>query len=100
MNFFDLHCDTAFECFKTNKIFLKNDLSVSGEKGEVFENWHQVFAIWIRDDAKNPFDFYKNIINNFISIKCYFFTIAFYNIHILYTSKLNIVCITIFSFSS
>lgn len=65
MKFFDLHCDTAFECFKDKKEFYENNLSVSGKKGEVFENWHQIFAIWIKDDEKNPFLLYKNILNYF-----------------------------------
>lgn len=65
MNFFDLHCDTAFECFKWKKSFYENDLSVSGKRGEAFENWHQIFAIWIRDDEAEPFRFYKNVLNYF-----------------------------------
>lgn len=65
MKFFDLHCDTAFECFKNKKEFYKNDLAVSGERGKNFEDWHQVFAIWIKDDEKNPFSLYKSVLKHF-----------------------------------
>ncbi len=65
MNFFDLHCDTAYECYTKNQEFYVNQLSVSGKKGEVFENWTETFAIWIKDDAENPFTLYKNILCDF-----------------------------------
>ncbi len=65
MNYFDLHCDTAFECFKKNEDFYKNNLAVSGEKGCIFKKWHQVFAVWIKDDTKEPFLLYKKIFNDF-----------------------------------
>ena len=45
MDYFDLHCDTAYECYFKNKYFLKNDLAVSAEKGGCFEKWSQVFAV-------------------------------------------------------
>ena len=65
MNYFDLHCDTPFECFKQNQLFSKNNLAVSGEKGSVFEKWNQCFAVWIKDDAPNPFYLYKSILSDF-----------------------------------
>lgn len=65
MNYFDLHCDTPFECYIKNRDFYKNDLAVSGEKGEIFENWHQVFAVWINDDENEPFLLYRKMLNNF-----------------------------------
>lgn len=65
MNFFDLHCDTAYECYIKSKDFNKNDLAVSGEKGEIFENWHQTFAFWIKDDAENPWNLYQNMFSDF-----------------------------------
>ncbi len=65
MNFFDLHCDTPYECYKQNEKFYVNRLAVSGKGGERFDNWKQVFAVWIKDDVLNPWRLYKDILNNF-----------------------------------
>ena len=65
MNYFDLHCDTPYECYFKNQDFLENNLAVSGEKGAEFDNWRQVFAVWIRDDIEEPFKLYRAIINDF-----------------------------------
>ena len=65
MNFFDLHCDTPFECYKQNEGFYVNSLAVSGKAGEKFENWKQTFAVWIKDDIEYPFNTYKKILNSF-----------------------------------
>lgn len=65
MNYFDLHCDTPFECHKTNSPFFDNSLAVSGRKGAFFEKWEQFFAIWISDTTENPFKTYKEILNDF-----------------------------------
>lgn len=65
MNFFDLHCDTPYECYTKNMEFYVNQLAVSGESGSIFDNWTETFAIWIRDDAENPFSLYKNILGDF-----------------------------------
>lgn len=58
MNYFDLHCDTAYECFKTGQRFYVNSLALSGIKGEVFERWCQTFAFFIKDDCPAPFSLY------------------------------------------
>lgn len=65
LKFFDLHCDTPYECYVKNQEFYKNSLSVSGEKGECFENWYQTFAVWINDNTENPYTKYQNILNDF-----------------------------------
>lgn len=65
MNFFDLHCDTPYECYTKNQEFYVNCLAVSGKKGTVFNNWKQTFAIWIKDETENPFLLYKNILCDF-----------------------------------
>ena len=65
LDFFDLHCDTPTECYNKNKAFIHNDLAVSNEKGSVFDNWHQCFAIWIDDKLYNPYVYYKNVLNDF-----------------------------------
>ena len=64
MNFFDLHSDTAYKMYTQNQGFYENSLAVSGEKGEIFENWHQTFAVWLPDQTENPFAFYKSVLSN------------------------------------
>ncbi|MBQ6847324.1 MAG: membrane dipeptidase [Clostridia bacterium] len=59
MNYFDLHCDTAFELHKRNLPFNNNELSVTAEND--FNTWVQTFAIWISDGTENPFELYKKI---------------------------------------
>lgn len=54
MRFFDLHCDTAFECV-TRKA--GNDLDrgawhLSLERGNGFEAWHQIFAVFMPDELR------------------------------------------------
>ncbi|MBR6510036.1 MAG: membrane dipeptidase [Clostridia bacterium] len=65
MDFFDLHSDTPYECYTKSEEFYVNQLAVSGEASKCFENWVQTFAIWIKDDVKNPFELYKKIYNDF-----------------------------------
>lgn len=65
MNYFDLHCDTPYECYFKKQDFFKNSLAVSGKKGAAFEKWSQVFAVWIRDDFDEPYKLYKSILKDF-----------------------------------
>ena len=65
MDYFDLHCDTPYECYFKKRDFNKNNLAVSGEKGSVFESWKQLFAVWIRDDLEEPYTLYKAILKDF-----------------------------------
>ena len=65
MKYFDLHCDTPYECYTKNQEFYVNQLAVSGKMGEGFDEWAQTFAVWIKDDIKNPFLLYKNILKDF-----------------------------------
>lgn len=51
MKYFDLHCDTVTECYDHKNSLYENENAVSLKKGEAFETWAQVFAIWI-DDKK------------------------------------------------
>ena len=64
MDFFDLHCDTAYEMYLKNEGFCENTLAVSAKLGECFANWTQTFAIWIKEDTKQPFLFYKNVLSH------------------------------------
>lgn len=69
MRIFDLHCDTISECFNQKKPLLKNDLHLDIERCCEYEEYIQVFAVWIPDSlmgekAKEYFnsvcDFYYN----------------------------------------
>ncbi len=59
MNFFDLHCDTAYKCYTQNLHFTDSTLAVNAAKAACLNEWHQCFAIFINDGIKNPFDFYN-----------------------------------------
>ncbi len=52
MNFFDLHCDTAGECYLQGKPLYKNDLHISICKAKNLYKWAQVFAVWIPDEKR------------------------------------------------
>ena len=62
MDFFDLHCDTAYELYKRNLPFQNSSLSVTDKNN--FDNWVQTFAVWIKDDTENPFKLYQSIIKD------------------------------------
>lgn len=64
MNFFDLHCDTAYELYKNNLDFDNKVLCVTKNDSKYFNNWVQTFAIWISDNIERPFELYKNIITD------------------------------------
>lgn len=65
MNFFDMHSDTPYECYKQKQGFYVNRLAVSGEQGRIFDNWIQTFAFWIKDDLEKPFELYKEMYKDF-----------------------------------
>ena len=52
MKYFDLHCDTATECFERRLGLYRNNLQLSIERGLNFEKWVQVYAIWMNDDLR------------------------------------------------
>ena len=64
MNFFDLHCDTAFELLEQNTTLTNTDLAVNFQGSNHFENWFQTFAIWIDDTLENPFELYQKTLEN------------------------------------
>lgn len=65
MKFFDLHCDTAYKCYRDNLPFTDNALAVTPQKATDFEQWYQCFAIFIKDGISEPFKYYKNTLDNF-----------------------------------
>lgn len=68
MNFFDLHCDTAYRCYDENIMFNDNSLAVTPSKTEKLDKWFQCFAVFVKDGTYKPFDYYKNITENFSSV--------------------------------
>ncbi len=65
MNYFDLHCDTPYECFKKGEPFFDGNYAVNQKKGGVFEKWCQVCAVWIPDECRDPKERYDKIVSNF-----------------------------------
>ena len=53
MRLFDIHCDTAYECFKRKTGLLSNDLNISLDRAAAFESYVQAFAIWMPDELRN-----------------------------------------------
>lgn len=68
MKFFDLHCDTAYKCYRDGLNFDNDLLAVTPQKAQNIDVWHQCFAFFIKDGTKNPFEYYKNSIKNFKSL--------------------------------
>ena len=65
MNYFDLHCDTPFKCYKENLSFKDPSLAVSESKGKFFDKWYQTFAIWINENEEKPYELYINALADF-----------------------------------
>lgn len=65
MKFFDLHCDTPYRCYKENLPFCDDRLDVTMRKAMEFDEWHQCFAVFINDGIQNPYEYYRNVLDNF-----------------------------------
>lgn len=67
MRLFDLHCDTAGECFNRKIPLLKNDLHISLCKGNCLDSWTQIFAIWIPDNLRGEKarEYFFSVLENF-----------------------------------
>lgn len=62
MEFFDLHCDTIYECTVKGLDLWKNDLHLDLERGcSAFSGWVQTFAFWIPDELpeEEQYDMYR-----------------------------------------
>lgn len=46
LKLFDLHCDTLYECYETNKCLTKNDLAIDREKTSRYRQYIQAFALF------------------------------------------------------
>lgn len=67
MRLFDLHCDTAGECFNKNEALLSSDLHINLRKGKLLDKWAQVFAVWIPDEyrGKDSVEYFENVLKFF-----------------------------------
>ncbi len=54
MKFFDLHCDTAYECVtrKAGNDLDKGAWHLSLDRGGCFDGWHQIFAVFMPDELR------------------------------------------------
>ena len=62
MKYTDLHCDTAYEIYKTKSGLNKNNYHIDMEKAKIFNRYSQIFAVWSdneKDDNINYEDFFK-----------------------------------------
>ncbi len=68
MKYFDLHCDTATECFEKGVELYRNDLQLSIEKGLDLDRWVQVYAIWMSDELRGEaaYQHFCKVYDNFL----------------------------------
>ena len=52
-SFFDLHCDTATELFRTRQSLTKNTLAVDLTRADCFDRYLQVMAFWTAEQFDN-----------------------------------------------
>ncbi len=64
MKYFDLHCDTPYRMYEENLPFNSAELSVNSDE-DIFEEYYQCFAVWLKDDLDNPFQKYKQTLKSF-----------------------------------
>ena len=67
INYTDLHCDTAFDIYKTYSRLKKNSAHVDIEKSKIFIRYSQIFAIWSENDIENDENY-----DDFFKIRSYF----------------------------
>ena len=67
MNLFDLHCDTAGECFNQKIPLFDGELHYNIRKGETLDKECRFFAIWIPDElrGKDAQDYFEKVFLNF-----------------------------------
>lgn len=67
MDYFDLHCDTIYECMLRGQALWENRLALSLSKGQRFRRWCQTFALFIPDKYKGKAaaDFYERLLETY-----------------------------------
>ncbi len=59
MKYFDLHCDTATKAYSEKGSIYSDSLSGT----EIFEEWYQCFAIWIKDGLCEAYEYYRSVLD-------------------------------------
>lgn len=67
MNLFDLHCDTAGECFNRKMSLYNGNLHYNLCKGNILDKECRLFAIWIPDELRgnDAVEYFENVLLNF-----------------------------------
>ncbi len=67
MKIFDLHCDTAGECYNEGISLFSNDLHLSIERASQYDEYTQLFAVWIPDKLRgnDAVEYFNNVADNF-----------------------------------
>ena len=67
MKVFDLHCDTAGECYNEKISLFSNDLHLSIERAAKYDEYIQLFAVWISDKLRgnDAVEYFNNVADNF-----------------------------------
>ncbi len=67
MKVFDLHCDTAGECYNEKISLFSNDLHLSIERAAKYDEYTQLFAVWISDKLRGneAVEYFNNVADNF-----------------------------------
>ena len=67
MKVFDLHCDTAGECYNQGVSLFSNNLHLSLERAAQYEEYTQLFAVWIPDKLRGEaaVEYFNNVADNF-----------------------------------
>ena len=68
MNYFDLHCDTAYELYHKKQPLGTNSLAVSLDSFDAYKKKAQVFAVW-SENTKAPGDVYGDFFEIFENLK-------------------------------
>ena len=64
MDYFDLHCDTIYECRRQRLGLAQNALALDLNRGASFSHWIQTFAFWITDDLRGD-QAYQSFLDQF-----------------------------------
>ncbi len=67
MDFFDLHCDTIYQCMLKGQALWENRLALSLSKGRGFGRWCQTFALFIPDGyrGRDAVSFYERLLDTY-----------------------------------
>lgn len=67
MKIFDLHCDTAGECYNQGVSLKNNNLHISLERAAIYDSYTQLFAVWIPDELRgeDAVNYFNNVADNF-----------------------------------